>query len=103
MNVLSCVGWFLDGDMRCGWNDVVLWLELTICCDHKIHIYISFWWVVCKKSRFKGSLISRFKRRWIQNSREEIKKTSTFFSSTTKLDIPLLVLWLELNITSFVA
>ena len=51
MNVLSCVGWFLDGDMRCGWNDVVLWLELTICCDHKIHIYISFWWVVCKKSR----------------------------------------------------
>ena len=27
-------------------------------------------------SRFKRSLISRFKRRWIQDSREEIKKTS---------------------------
>ena len=30
MNVLSCVGWFLDDDMRCGWNDVVLWLDLTL-------------------------------------------------------------------------
>ena len=27
-------------------------------------------------SRIKRSLISRFKRRWIQDSREEIKKTS---------------------------
>jgi len=26
-------------------------------------------------SRFKRSLISRFKRRWIQDSREEIKNT----------------------------
>ena len=31
MNVLSCVSWFLDDDMRCGWDDVILILELTLC------------------------------------------------------------------------
>jgi len=34
MKDLGCVGWFLDDDIRCGWDDVLL-LELTLCWDHK--------------------------------------------------------------------
>jgi len=30
-DVLGCVGWFLDGDMKYDWDDVFLWLELTLC------------------------------------------------------------------------
>jgi len=42
MNVLSCVNWFLDDDMRCGWNNIVLLLELNLCRGHDIHIHMSF-------------------------------------------------------------
>jgi len=31
MNILGCVGWFLNDDMRRGWDHVILWLELTLC------------------------------------------------------------------------
>ena len=41
MKDLGCVGWFLDDDIRCGWDDVLL-LELTLCWDHKS---LSFIWV----------------------------------------------------------
>ena len=37
--------------MRCGWDDVILWLKLTLCWDHEIHIHMIFWCVVCKNSR----------------------------------------------------
>jgi len=63
MNVLSCVGWFLDDDMRCGWDDV-LWLKLTLCWDHEVHIHMSFWWVVCKNSRCCNVLLFLLNYRW---------------------------------------
>ena len=41
MNVLSCVSWFLDDDMRCGWDDVIL---ITTSQPHLISSSRKMWW-----------------------------------------------------------
>ena len=76
MNVLSCVGGFLDNDMRCGWDDVVLLLELTLCWDHEIHIHMSFWWVICKNSRCCNILQCLLNYMWVHECNEHMNSES---------------------------
>jgi len=58
--------------MRCGWNDVALLLELTLCWDHEIHIPMSFWWVVCKNSRCWNDLLCLLNYMWVHECDERM-------------------------------
>jgi len=81
LSVASCGSKFHDDDSSM--NQVVLMMtkspkEWFLDWINKFKIKINFKIHEKKSRRFKiqEKLISRFKRRWIQDSREEIKKTS---------------------------
>jgi len=73
--------------MRCGWDNIILLLELTLCWDHEIHIHMSFLWVVCKNLRCWNILLCLLNYRWIHEYDERENGESMVLQ-------PLEMLWL---------